>query len=282
MAPLVACGCVGGLSPYVNSWRLEAFEIPCIAYSISNPARIMAWVKKLIFLTLWVVVMATGVFLGAWQLDRLAWKTAWLDRIDQAYRQPVGIKQFNLSDLPCTSLDRTFFIRTSVRVAYDLDPTRTYIIRPRVVDGMFGKYIYTRAILPNGVYLWINRGFVPDGTDIPPPPKSSKATIQIRSNDIPVDHILQDNPRVTSDDLRSNPSCIPLSVLGVIEQSDLRTPWPLPVGTRPIPSNDHLNYAIFWFVMSGIAALMGGYIVLNAKIRHCNVLRYENNNPLDI
>lgn len=282
MASLVACDCVGDLGSCVNRWRLETFEIPCIAYSISNPARIMAWVKKLIFLALWIVVMATGVFLGAWQLDRLAWKTAWLDRIDQAYRQPVDIQQFNLSDLPCMSVDRTFFIRTSVRVTYDPDPARTFIVRPRVVDGMFGKYVYTRAVMTNGIKIWINRGFVPDGTDIPSPPKSSKATIQIRGNDIPVDQILYDNPRVTPDDLRSHSDCIPLSVMGVVEQSDLRAPWPLPVGTRPIPSNDHLNYAIFWFVMSGIAAIMGGYILLNAKFRPRNFLNYENNNPLDI
>lgn len=222
----------------------------------------MARVKTGLFLILWISAIIMGIFLGQWQLDRLVWKTTWLEKIDQAYRQPLDFEEFKNLTLPCTSLDRTFFIRMSGVITYDPDPRRTFSVKQRVVDGMFGQYVFTHATLQNGTQIWVNRGFVPNDTPLPPLPKTIQGVIQIRGTDLKIAHILKNNPVLNSNDLRSSPLCEPLAVIGVIEKTSKNTtPWPQPVGIRPSPPNDHLNYAIFWFSMSAIALIMGGIVI---------------------
>ncbi len=225
----------------------------------------MARVKTGIFLILWILVIVTGVILGRWQLDRLAWKTAWIGRIADAYSQSFDLNKYKYSTLPCTSIDRTFFTRTSGVITYDQGISSTFIVQPRVVDGMFGRYVFTRATFANDTKMWINRGFVPNDIQIPPPPKTEHVTFQIRGTDMGVSTILSDNPELTFDELRARPSCEPLAVIGVIEESEIKSPWPQPVGTRPHPPNDHLFYAFFWFTMSAIAAIMGGIVFINTR-----------------
>lgn len=282
LALVVTCDHMGRFGFRGDNWVTEANQIIGSFNSIPYSAGIMARVKSVIFFTLWIGAIITGISLGEWQIHRLAWKTSWLNKIDEAYSYPLDLKEWQESDLPCTSTDRTFFIRTSENVTYNSTRTANWTVRPRIVDGMFGQYIFTKATFSNGIQIWVNRGFVPDGVNIPPPPNSAHITLQIRATDITPATILAQNSHLTSMDLSTRSGCDPLAIIGVIEQTPPQSAWPQPVGSRPTPPNDHLSYAIFWFALSGIAGIIGMITIFNSHGKKLSfIYDYVKIKPLD-
>jgi cytochrome oxidase assembly protein ShyY1 len=112
--------------------------------------------------------------------------------------------------------------------------------------------LYQRARV-NGQTLWILRGFVADGWErLPLIDGRAPVMLQIRAHDLDPSLVLQQNDHLTARDLADWPGLI-----GVVEPeaSTPDNPAITAVGTRPSPNNNHLAYAIFWLVMSAVAAV---------------------------
>jgi surfeit locus 1 family protein len=204
----------------------------------------MATVKNAVFAVLWIGIVVAGIVLGVWQLDRLAWKTAWLDQIEAAYQTP----KLPMSTGP---VDHTFFARGHITLQFD--PDRIFVVKPRVYHQTFGGHLYQWAgPFPDGTWRWVNRGFVADDGTVKPPVKGIPVMVQVRVPDFNWASIQHHYPEMVDEPA-------PM-MIAVVEPQGSNETYPIPVGTRPNPPNDHLQYAIFWFVMSAVALAMGIFV----------------------
>lgn len=217
--------------------------------------------KSVFFLILWAGTVAAGVQLGAWQLDRLAWKNTWLAQIDLAYQQPPADHVERITTPPAT-----YFARA--RVALDYQPGEFFFVRPRTHQGRVGAHVYQRARLPGGQEILVNRGFVDENAvaNVSVVPQRGPEVVQIHP------------PRWggQAQDGRGNKWSFMSKNIGgyhdlvatVEPTTDDQGHRLIPVGTRPAPNNNHLSYAMFWLTMSGIAFLWGSAIIVRAWLLH--------------
>lgn len=202
--------------------------------------------KNTVFAVLWGVIVCTGLVLGQWQLDRLAWKTAWLDQIESAYQSP-GLK------MPTGPVDLTFFSRGELPLQFDQN--KIFVVKPRIHEQTFGAHLYQWAgPFPDGAWYWVNRGFVADHGTIKSAIDGTRVMVQIRGPDFKWADVQHDNPGMAHE-----PAPV---MIGVIEPHGANETYPIAVGTRPNPPNDHLHYAIFWFTMSAVALVMGVILIV--------------------
>ncbi|KAG8707587.1 surf-like protein [Ceratobasidium sp. 394] len=96
--------------------------------------------------------------LGTWQVQRLQWKLALIDELDEkARREPLILpKRINLSALPEFAYRRVFLTGT-----WDPDPSHTVLLGPRTRDNVLGYHLISPLIRPNGASgVLVDRGFV--------------------------------------------------------------------------------------------------------------------------
>lgn len=222
----------------------------------------MAILKNIIFILLWLGIITTGISLGRWQLDRLAWKEAWLARIDAAYTEPP------LAQLPDDpGFSTTFFARARLELKFD--PKSRLIVMPRVYHGNVGAHIYERATAKDGKILLVNRGFVQQ-ENLDKIVDARKETVSVQLHPPSWQGQYTDMHGQTYSFMEKNLGY--RDYIAVIEPSTEQTEMsPTPVGERPILPNDHFSYAIFWFVMSGVAALFGIGLFIRARLLHQEV-----------
>jgi cytochrome oxidase assembly protein ShyY1 len=183
-------------------------------------------------------------------MDRLAWKTAWLAQIEAAYQSP-GLVMPN-----DTIIDRTFFTRGTVTVRFD--PKRIFIVKPRLHHRTFGGHMYQWAgPFPDGKYYWVNRGFVTDTGTIKPPINGAPVMVQLRVPDLNWADLQRKYPILVDDPAPK--------IVAITEPQGINESYPIAIGTRPTPPNDHFQYALFWFFMSGVAGLMGIFLIAQRK-----------------
>lgn len=212
--------------------------------------------KNIFFFVLWVLVIASGVFLGRWQMERLVWKEDLLSQIDRAYQSPLSENMDEAMDLAM----RGGFARVRLEVMFD--PSSRWFIEPRVHHGIVGAHIYEMAEVEGGESLWVNRGFVPinkvDSIESPDDPV--KMTLQIIRP--PPSYGRMKDTKGSEDQFLWKNLGSP-NVIGIVEsENETTNHYPIPVGARPTLPNNHFAYAIFWFGMSVIAALFGAFLIM--------------------
>jgi surfeit locus 1 family protein len=206
--------------------------------------------------------VAILIWLGVWQLHRLEWKTAILDSIDarlSAVPAPVPPD-------PTPEVDQ--YLR--VRAEGEIERGELYVYTSAPPRGV-GYRVIVPLRLDDGRRILLDRGFVPIG----------EKDAQRRPGPITVEGSL-DWPRET-DRFTSPPDRekniwfardVPLmaEALGTLPillvtaaSDDPAQPMPLPVMAN-IP-NDHLAYAITWFGLAVVWALMTGYLLWRIKRR---------------
>ncbi|KAG8787722.1 surf-like protein [Ceratobasidium sp. 428] len=96
--------------------------------------------------------------LGTWQIQRLQWKVALIDELEEkARREPLILpKRINLSVLPEFAYRRVLLTGT-----WDPDPSHTVILGPRTRDNVLGYHVISPLIRPDGASgVLVDRGFV--------------------------------------------------------------------------------------------------------------------------
>lgn len=216
-------------------------------------------VVPLVFGVLGVVVLT---WLGAWQLQRLAWKTAILAEIDMRLAAaPAAVPA-----APDPARDE--YLR--VRVAGTVEPGEL-----DVYTSAPGRGVGYRAIAPfrldDGRTILLDRGFVPIAEKAAARP-TGPAVVE------GVLHWPRETDGFTSAPDRAKnvwfARDVPLMaealgtlpVLLVVAATDEPgAPVPMPV-TVNIPNN-HLEYAVTWFGLALVWAVMTGYLLWRIKRR---------------
>jgi surfeit locus 1 family protein len=209
-----------------------------------------------------VAGVAILVWLGVWQLHRLEWKTAILERIEaRLAADPVPVP---------AALDPEADAYLKVEARGTLEPRELHVYTSAPGRGV-GYRVIAPLALEDGRRVLVDRGFVPiEAKDAARPP----GPIAVAGNLA----WPQETDRWTSPpDREANiwfARDVPLMaealgtepVMIVASASDDRAaPVPMPV-TVNIP-NDHLGYAITWFGLAVVWAVMTGYLLWRIKRR---------------
>lgn len=207
------------------------------------------------------IMLAVLVWLGVWQVQRLAWKTALLARIDQAERQP---------GIPLTADPPAF---TKVRVVGALRPDVGRYgadVRETPAGEVIGAQLLAVLDRDAGPPLVVVAGWVPTGDPHYTLP-AGRATFDgyVRAGEHPGLFSPRDDPAArvfyTLDPPTigaalgaANVAPFALVLLG----RDRPGAYPQPATQLPRPPNDHLGYAATWF---GLAATLLVVFTLYAR-----------------
>lgn len=199
--------------------------------------------------------------LGTWQVQRLVWKNDLVARIDaRIHAEPVP-----LPDLAAAQPESHEYLHVTLVGTYvPAGQARAYALTERGA----GDWVMTPLRLADGRLVYVNRGFVPTGTQIPAPPTGTvnlAGLLRMPELDPPPFRINQ------PDDRRwYNRDIVGMAVaagIGGVEPMFVdagRTGDALPVGgmTQVNFTNNHLIYALTWY---GLAALLIGLVIFVRK-----------------
>lgn len=219
-------------------------------------------IAPLVFGILGVVVL---VWLGVWQLHRLSWKEAMLADIAASLAAAPA-------DLPAHPTPEADQYRR-VRAAGVIEPGEVHVFTAAPGGGAAWR-IVAPFRLPDGRLILLDRGLVPDtarDAPRPPGPETVEGSLlwpqETDGFTSPPDRAkniwyARDVP-LMAEALGTEP------VLLVVSAAD---PPPGPAGPRPLPvtvdiPNNHLGYAIQWFGLALVWAVMTGYLLWRIKRR---------------
>ncbi len=212
--------------------------------------------------------------LGFWQLDRLAWKTALIERMEaRAAAEPVPLE---------TALDRfgpgleREFRRVSVTGRFDHDGERHLFGTQGA--GQAGYFILTPLIRADGPPVLVNRGFVPADRKAP----DTRAAGQIAGPVTVTGPIRLAEPAraLTPDADRAANIWYRRDLAGMAEASGLDVVAPVFVqaeagpagGPEPLEAvvaltNNHLTYAWTWFIFAGcLIAIYAAFHIAQGRL----------------
>lgn len=230
-----------------------------------------AWRRLLIPGVTTALMLALACSLGVWQVQRLVWKTALLAAIDRSEAGPA-------IDLPAGTpmSDPPMFAKIRIEgnflqggyALYGADVRETFS-GPR----MGARLIMGFAPLAGGTALLVDRGWVPVEplSEIVPPKGVVAVQGYIRPADRPGLFSVDDDPAghrfFTLDPATIGPTLglarvapFVLVALGPFQPGV----FPQPAQALPRPPNDHLSYAITWFGLALILAVV--FLLYSRKV----------------
>jgi len=217
-----------------------------------------------------VVVAATCVALGLWQLRRLEERRSLNARIlDRRNATPLRIERASFGS------NAEPYRRASAEGTYDVE--HEMLVYGRNLNGEAGHQVVTPLVLADGGAILVVRGWVPFTMQTAPVPGAAPA-----ANDVDVSGSLvpdegdgstaPDADRVVRAlDVDGIASTLPYEVFPLPLQLARQTPpqpgsLPTPVPPPELSEGPHLSYAIQWFSFAGIA-LIGATILLRRDRR---------------
>lgn len=105
-----------------------------------------------------MALLMVGVMLGlgTWQMQRLEWKTALIERIDSR----MSARPVPLPEKPVDTAEWEF---RRVTMAGNFLYDREFLIGPRTHEGQPGQHMYVPFRRASGGIVFVDRGWVPDG-----------------------------------------------------------------------------------------------------------------------
>ena len=215
----------------------------------------------LLFTAFSAAALALLIGLGLWQLQRLEWKQGLIAQIEaRAHAEPVALKE---AVMRACAGDDVGYLRVRVDGRFDNSKER-YLYA--LSDGRPGWHVITPLATSDGEIVLIDRGFVPDALKEP----SSRPQGEI--GDIVTVTGLVRNPEIRGIFIPDNEpaknlwfwrdlgamakSMFPAGAPDIApfileaEQSDTPGGWPLGGQTKLDLPNNHLQYALTWFLLA--------------------------------
>jgi surfeit locus 1 family protein len=235
---------------------------------------------------LWVTLVLAGLFafagciaLGLWQVNRLNWKTDLITRVDQRLAA-APVPAPGPADWPALNASSAEYRRVTLRgrFAHELET----LVSATTALGS-GYWVLTPLRTEEGFWVLVNRGFVP-------PDKRDRATRGERDSDgvravagllrltEPTGRTLQRNDPAAGRWYSRDVAAIAVArglgsaqgeraglvapyFVDVAAADDAPLDWPRAGLTVLQFSNNHLMYALTWFVLAGMVAVGLGYVV---------------------
>jgi len=214
--------------------------------------------------------------LGTWQVKRLAWKDAIIEKLDAQYADAAHAA-------PYTKLKLDDLAREKEPMAYGTITGRllrdqAVLLGPRTEDGRAGFHLLVPATLEDGRILIVNTGWVNDLWQDNREDRLSTlpgGTVTLRG----IMH-KPDWSSFASNNSPSNDLWFRADVNEIAAAKELDTPYPFILYAdhadpslydvklheeRWLPRNKHLQYALFWYALAVV--MMGVYGFYLADLR---------------
>lgn len=209
------------------------------------------------------VGIAILVALGVWQVQRLAWKQGVLAEIEAS----IAAVPVALPDLPDPEANGYLPVTVTGRIGED---TVRVLVSQRGVGA--GYRLISALETEAGRRVMVDRGVLPAAEDLPLPPVgavtvSGNLHWPAERDGFTPENDLADNIWFARDvaALAAHLGTEPVLVIARSLTPPEAAVTPLPVTTEGIP-NDHLNYAITWFLLALV--WLGMTVFLLWRIRH--------------
>lgn len=203
-----------------------------------------------------LLVLVILVCLGAWQMQRLNWKTDLLARIQAQMLQPAALMPEEIDDASAWEYRRA---TVAGKFLYDHE----FLVKPRTYDGKNGYHMLVPLMRASGGVVFVNRGWVSD---------ASMSKVLRPNGFVQIEGIVQ-VPHATSYTPVNKPEINDwywADLHAMSEKAALANVLPVVIhvakkepGVYPIADtvevairNDHLQYAIFWFVMALVSQVI--------------------------
>lgn len=195
--------------------------------------------------------------LGGWQLHRLQWKTALIETIDREYAKDAAAHPLDTAAIQNT---QNRILRGTITGRYRHE--KAIFMEPRTYEGKSGFHLITPFGLKSGGFIFVNRGWLPqdqkDGINRPGGPITLTGYFRIPAyinafvpeNDPPRDKWYAYRPAQIAAARKIGP--LITDKIFMLEKEPGSAAYPVHIGTRWYPPNNHLHYALFWFIMAGV------------------------------
>lgn len=192
--------------------------------------------------------------LGIWQVERRAWKLALIDRVAQGLAT-APVPAPGPSEWPGIDANAAY---RRLRVTGHYLPCRSKLALA-VTELGAGKWVMTPLVADRGFTVFVNRGFVPEGTALPDcrrlPTRTVAVTGLLRLTEPKGGFLRANDPaadRWYSRDVQAMGQGLGPLAPYFIDADRSGDGWPRGGMTVVRFSNNHLVYALTWF---GLAAL---------------------------
>ena len=217
-------------------------------------------IKKTIGFVGFTVILSTLIGLGAWQIQRLEWKSNIIATLDEEYAHNPKEQLFTFEALNALENIEQPIKYGSVKGRY-LGQKEIYL-GPKTQDRVIGYHVITPLKMKNGVIL-VNRGFTPqkDGQieKLSLPRGLTKVSGLIRKPDW---------NRFTPENSPENNIWIRPDIAQIAQAKGLPKIAPVMVyegAKKWYPRNKHMQYAMFWLALATIWSGFGIYLGLLRK-----------------
>ena len=199
--------------------------------------------------------------LGLWQIERLHWKLDILARLDAAYAKAGP----DSPPLDFSKADQDDFLYGKVQGIWR--PGKVLLLGPRVKDGKIGADVIAPLQMADGREILINLGWSgeKDKTRLPIyADKGRRVVFSGLARKMDWNAFTPDNRPDKDEWYKPDIAEIaavkglrdPLPLFLFADYSSAKLGGGLPDNERWQPRNEHLNYAIFWFSMAGVLAVI--------------------------
>jgi surfeit locus 1 family protein len=207
-----------------------------------------------------IVGVAVLLWLGAWQMQRLAWKQDFIARIEARIdAAPVALPKD-----PQPARDKFLSVAVSGRIV----GPEVHVLASREVYGA-GYKVITAFVTDDGRRVLLDRGFIATtAKNAPRPAKSLNVTGNLHWPD-------ETDGYTPAPDLKENIwfardvdalakalNTEPVLIMAATDTGDGVEPYPLSSAAVP---NDHLQYAITWFLLAAVWFGMTVYLLSRIK-----------------
>ena len=215
-----------------------------------------------------IVVAASCVLLGRWQLHRLEYKHHRNELVSRNIAAtPVLPGRLLSVDRGPDAADQWRRVRTTGRY----DPDHTLLVRNRPLDGQIGFHVLVPFVTAAGPALLVDRGWVPAGenaTVVPevprPPPGEVAVTVRLRPSEPASTTGTPPRGQVTRIDVSTIRQDLPYPTYGGYGELTREEPRPRAAPARldlpELSTGPHLAYAVQWFLFALMA--LGAFVVL--------------------
>jgi surfeit locus 1 family protein len=221
-----------------------------------------------------LVVVATCIRLGFWQLDRLAGRKDANAGIAVAEATPPR----PLPELLATAPDPTSLRYRPAIVTGTYDPAHEVLLYGRSsTTGVSGDQVLTPLRLDDGTAIVVDRGWIPIDQTVPVTGDAAapSGSVEVTGVLFPADAISTGSDatsaeRITTVDLGRVGAGLPYPILPVyllLQHQDPAQagPLPEPPPLPPLTNGPHLSYAVQWYAFAAIAVI--GFVVLVRRDR---------------
>jgi cytochrome oxidase assembly protein ShyY1 len=221
--------------------------------------------RSVTLLLLAAAIAALCVRLGFWQLSRLHERRSFEAAVQSGLAGTPRPIAAVLPDADHVDVNAVRYLR--VEVTGSFDPAREVILYGRGLGEQEGHHVLTPLVMPDGVAIVVDRGWVPVRDDTPPVPGAAppRTEVTVTGILIPSEGGLPGEgagpavEQLTHANLAQLASQLPYPIeplwLLLQRQSPLSSSLPTPAPFAMPDAPPHLSYAIQWFAFATIAVV---------------------------